>query len=99
MSVNTKHSFVHIWKRKLHFLPGNKPLYHHKPYYPINVILGIIMCKGLTFEAHVTRIESNKGGLSHVAGEVLSKGFWVCCRKCKHLFVYRQRGEDPAEDQ
>lgn len=51
----------------------------------------------LTFEAQVTGIESNKCGLSHVAGKVLRKGFWVGGRERKHLFVHGQRGEDPAE--
>lgn len=50
-----------------------------------------------TFQTHVTWVESNESGLVHVASEVLSKGFWVGGRQSKHLFVDRQRGEDPAE--
>ena len=54
------------------------------------------LLQGLTFKAHVTGIESYKSRLSHVAGEVLCKGFWVSGREGQHLFVHRQRGEDPA---
>lgn len=50
----------------------------------------------LTFQPHVFRIESNKSRLVHVAGKVLSQGFWVCGRKCQHLFVDGQSWEDPA---
>ena len=50
----------------------------------------------ITFEAHVARIESDKSGFSHVAGEELSKGFWVSGGKGEHLFVLRQRRKDPA---
>lgn len=52
-----------------------------------------------TFEAHVSGVESDKGGLSHVAGKMLSKGFWVGGRQRQHLLVLRQRGENPAEEQ
>lgn len=50
----------------------------------------------LTFEAHIIRIESDKSGLSHVAGEVLGEGFWVRGREGEHLFVLWQRGKYPA---
>lgn len=53
---------------------------------------------GLTFKAHVAGVESDKSGLSHVAGEVLSKAFWVGGGEREHLFVHWQRGEDPAEE-
>lgn len=43
----------------------------------------------LTFEAHVLRVESDKRGFPHVAGELLSKGFWVGGRQRQHLFVLR----------
>lgn len=52
--------------------------------------------KLLTFEAHVTRIEPDKSRVSHVAGELLGKGFWVGSGERKHLFVLGQRGKDPA---
>lgn len=50
----------------------------------------IFFSSKLTFQSHVFRIESNKRGLVHVAGKVLSQGFWVRGRKCEHLFVDRQ---------
>lgn len=49
-----------------------------------------------TFEAHVRGIEPDKSGLPHVAGEMLSEGLWVGGGECEHLFVLRQRGENPA---
>jgi len=52
----------------------------------------------LTFEAHVVGVQADEGGLSHVAGEVLSKAFWVGGGESEHLFVHWQRGEDPAEE-
>lgn len=49
-----------------------------------------------TFESHVHGVEPDKSGLSHVAGKMLSKRFWVGGRECQHLFVHRQTGEYPA---
>lgn len=52
-----------------------------------------------TFEAHVRGVESDKRGLPHVAGELLSQGFWVGGGQRQHLLVFRQRGENPAAEQ
>lgn len=43
----------------------------------------------LTYESGVGGVKSDEGGLSHVVGQVLGKGFWVGGRQGQHLFVDR----------